>query len=270
MIKIHPVILVALVFFVILCTGSLSRRLLYHPARLDPARRAYISRQLPHVTELTLPAGKKVSLHGWLIRKDLGTLPTVLYFGGNAEEVSYNIEAFNRHLDANVLLMNYRGYGLSTGSPNEKDLKADSEQIYDYLIKEMNVDPERIIVCGRSLGTGIAVHLAVMQQIRRLVLISPYDSIERVAARSFPRILVRFFLTDRYRAIDEAARVTAKTLIFIAGNDRVIPPENSRALTQALVCETEVVQIDRAHHNNLTEFDEYREALSRFTIGEVL
>ena len=107
----------------------------------------------------------------------------VIYFGGNAEDVSSNFRTFSALLPKqNLYFVNYRGYGGSTGSPSEAALFSDALAVYDWVHEKY----PNISVIGRSLGSGVAVYLASARKVDKLVLVTPYDSIENVAKKSFP------------------------------------------------------------------------------------
>ncbi len=99
----------------------------------------------------------------------------VIYFGGNAEEVRYSLPALATAFpDRALFLMNYRGYGGSTGEPSEAALVADAVALFD----RVHTEHSHIIVIGRSLGSGVAVHLASLRPVDRLTLVTPFDSLE--------------------------------------------------------------------------------------------
>jgi pimeloyl-ACP methyl ester carboxylesterase len=122
--------------------------------------------------------------------------------------------------------MHYRGYGGSSGQPSEAALFADGLALFD----RVRADHDRIAVLGRSLGSGVAMHLAARRPVTRLVLVTPFDSIEAVAARQFPLVPVGLLLRDKYRSWVDAPRVSAPTLLIAAERDEVIPRANTDAL----------------------------------------
>lgn len=151
----------------------------------------------------------------------------LIYFGGNAEDVSTSLpqlaEAFP---DRALYLMHYRGYGGSSGHPSEAALQADALALFDQIHPR---HPD-IGVIGRSLGSGIAVRLASQRPVRALLLVTPYDSLQEIAAGQFPWVPVRWLLADKYESLRHAPDVTAPTLLLAAEQDEVIP----RASTERL------------------------------------
>src|SRR3989338_7417387 len=107
----------------------------------------------------------------------------LIYFGGNAEDVSLNLpgfsEAFPEHA---IYLLHYRGYGGSTGQASEEAIRRDALAMFD----RVQVEHPHTVVVGRSLGSGVAVYLASQRPAARLVLITPYDSLQEIAAGQFP------------------------------------------------------------------------------------
>ncbi|MGH8129518.1 MAG: alpha/beta hydrolase, partial [Steroidobacteraceae bacterium] len=155
-----------------------------------------------------------VDLKIWVVSR---TGPKALiYFGGNAEDVAFNLTAFaSAFPEHSLYLVNYRGYGGSTGSPSESGLTADAIAFYDHLRPR---HPE-ISVIGRSLGAGVAVQLASVREVDRLVLVTPFDSLVNVARAHFSYIPVGLLLRDRYDSASRVRAIEAKTLIVIAGSD---------------------------------------------------
>ena len=133
------------------------------------------------IEEVTLVTADQVRLHGWLVKATptQAPAPLLIYFGGNAEEVSWLVSTAGQYAGWSLLILNYRGYGSSEGKPGEAELFADALQIYDYAARR--ADAGRIAVMGRSLGSGVAVYLAAQRPVAGVILVSPYDSVESVA-----------------------------------------------------------------------------------------
>ena len=182
----------------------------------------------PLATDLRIDSAGE-TLQVWQLNP--GRDEAILYFGGNAEDVALNSADFSRVFpEFTVYLVNYRGYGASTGSPSEAALFADAEAVYDRLKPEYR----RIHLIGRSLGSGVAVQLAGARGVDRLALVTPFDSIAAVAAGAMPLFPVKWMLRDRFDSIGRAGRLDMPTLVLMAENDRVIPPQHSRRLVEAL------------------------------------
>ncbi len=191
-----------------------------------------------------------------------GQSDAVLYFGGNAENVVFTapefIELFPDHT---LYLVNYRGYGGSTGQPVERALYADAEAIFDALIPAHR----HIAIIGKSLGSGVASWLASVRDIKQLVLVTPYDSIANLAAASYPIFPVQWILQDKYDSVGRASLIRAQTLVIVAQNDRIIPRPHSDNLVAAFPPEQiKVETINNSDHNSITHDAAYYHALKEF------
>lgn len=162
--------------------------------------------------------------------REEGHPDALLFFGGNGEDVTLSLlryaEAFPQH---DIYMLHYRGYGNSTGQPTEKILSEDAASLYDYV----SARHTGITLAGRSLGSGLAIRLANRPGVKKLILITPYDSILSLAKRRFPLFPVEYILKDRYESVKYAPDVKAPTTLLAADSDEVIPLEHTQALLQA-------------------------------------
>ena len=186
----------------------------------------------------------------------------LIYFGGNAEDVAANIDALSGALPEHSLyLVNYRGYGGSTGRPSEAALLADALAVHDHV----RARHPRTSVMGRSLGSGIAVYLASERPTDRLVLVTPFDSLVNVARAHFRLLPVGLLLRDRYESSGHATGVDSPVLVVIAEHDEIIPRARSEALVQAFPAEqVRVALIPGAQHNSLDASPEYLASVRAF------
>lgn len=197
-----------------------------------------------------------------ILRLNEGRDRAILYFGGNAEPVAYNVPEFAELFeDATVYLVNYRGYGGSSGTPTERALYMDALAVYDHLTGLH----DRVAVIGRSLGSGVATYLASVRDIERMVLVTPFDSIESVASRQYPIYPISLLLKDKFRAIDYVDDVDAPTLVIVAENDRVIPREHTELLIEAFGDhDLRTIVLDGTDHNTIDDTPRYATALDEF------
>ena len=151
-----------------------------------------------------------------------------------------------------VLLLEYRGYGGNPGTPTEAGLNADAPAGYAALIAS-GVAPRRVILWGKSLGSGIAVHLATEVAVGAVVLESPYTSILAIAQRRFPVVPVAWLLQDRFDLIGRIAAVHAPVLVMTGERDVIVPPAMGRAVFGAANRPKVLWLAPNAGHNNLTE-----------------
>lgn len=191
---------------------------------------------------------------------DIASDRAVLYFGGNAEDVSRSITSLGRAFpSASIYAMHYRGYGGSTGSPSERALVSDAKALYDLAT---GTHPH-ITIIGRSLGSGIAIEVAATTHPERLVLVTPYASIVDLGAKRFPLLPIRWLMRDRYESWRYAERLHVPTTLVIAGDDRVIPNASSERLARSFpLGVATVVRIPEAGHNDISDFPQYLEALA--------
>jgi uncharacterized protein len=191
-----------------------------------------------------------------------GSNDAIIYFGGNAEDVGATIPSIAKTLpDKDLYFLNYRGYGGSTGSPTEEGLFVDSLAVYDLVQK----DHANISIIGRSLGSGVAVYLASMRKTDKLVLVTPYDSIENVAKHQFPLFPISLLLKDKFDSASRAKNVSAETLLMIAEKDEVIPRQSSDALAAQFPAGRAATQtITGATHNSIGYSSEYSDLLRAF------
>jgi len=208
-------------------------------------------------TTLALPAdGAQVLV---TVRQRSGP-NALLYFGGNAEDVSYSLPGLSTAFpDHAVYLLHYRGYGGSSGKPSEAALFADALALFD----RVSTDHQNIAVVGRSLGSGVAVHLASLRPVARLVLVTPYDSLQELAARQFPYLPVRWLLLDKFESWRYAEHITVPTLVIAAEHDEVIPRMSTEALYKRF--RTGVASFKTVigtSHNSISESPDYLPLLS--------
>lgn len=191
-----------------------------------------------------------------------GKQNALIYFGGNAEAVVANADDFVRNFpDRTVYLVNYRGYGGSSGKPTQTGLFSDALTIFDTL----SSTHKNMAVMGRSLGSGIAMHLAANRPANQVVLITPYDSILALAQKQYPMFPIRWLLKDKYDSLSLAQKVRVPVLVLAAGNDTLIPLTHSQNLVKVLdKNKTQMVIIEQAGHNDISEFDLFYISISRF------
>ena len=194
-------------------------------------------------------------LHGWLCKgnADKGSEGNlIIYFGGNAEEVSHLIPMATTKLRGwDLLLINYPGYGLSEGKPSEKSFFDAAQAIYDYAISQLDVKPENIVLLGRSIGTGCAVYLAGKRDVSGVILVSPFESIRAVAQSKLPFLPVSLLLKHKFESKRYAQEIDVPLLAFFGTADDIIPPKHSKRLAEDWKGSTRLIQLDGYDHNNI-------------------
>lgn len=235
--------------------------LIFFRQPLAEGRRAELARQAD-VADVWLTAADGTRVHAWHLRAGPAM---VLYFGGNAEEVSWMLEAARAGAPGvSWLLLDYRGYGRSEGSPSQKALIADALALYDHAAHQPGVDPKRIHAFGRSLGSGVAVALAAQRPLKGVVLSTPYDSLLAVAKRHYWYLPVRWMLKHPFDSMALAPRLDTPLLCLIAGRDEVIPPEHAERLYAAWKGPKRRVLLADATHNTTDEAPEFWASIGAF------
>ena len=190
-----------------------------------------------------------------------GKSQALIYFGGNAENVAYSADNFSRLFPQyTIYLVNYRGYGGSTGEPTEQGLYSDALYIYDQIADSY----QSISVMGRSLGTAVATYVASERELRKLVLITPFDSIESIAKSQYPIFPVSILLKDKHDSYSRAKDIQADTLVIAAESDRIITMPHTERLIEGFKTDVQFEVIVGAGHNDISEFPEYRKFLNQF------
>jgi uncharacterized protein len=186
----------------------------------------------------------------------------LIYFGGNAEDVSLNLAEFSAAFpDIAIYLLHYRSYGESSGQPSEQAIQQDALSLFDKVYAQ---HPD-ITVIGRSLGTGVATHLASSRPVSKLVLVTPYNSLEDVAVLHFPYFPIRQLLVDKYESWRYAPQIKIPTLMLVAEHDEVIPRSNTEKLYSQFKSGMVSYQVlANTDHNTISQSSEYMPLLIAF------
>ena len=213
---------------------------------------------------LALQSSDNTLLTGWLLLPPGGPVPLVMYFGGNAEDISWQRSYANQYGNAALLLMNYRGYGGSDGAPGERALLADALAVYDQITARGDIRAAEIFVHGSSLGSGVAVHVARERAVKGLILTTPFDSLEAVAKNAYPFMPIPLLLRHRFNSLERAAAITRPALFLVAENDRLIPPAHAKALFDSWRGPKQWHLIAGRGHNDISDSREYWDSIALF------
>ncbi len=240
---------------IVLLFWSQQRALLFHPA---------FTRAPDLPPDFELPVEGAV-LRGWVVNP--GQPLALLYFGGNAEDVSrFRADAARLFPASTVYLVAYRGFGRSSGEPSEATLVADALALFDHVAGQHAA----VDALGRSLGAGVAVQLAAARPLRRLGLVTPFDSVDRVGAHHYPWLPVRWLARDRFDSLAHAPGVEEPVLVVVAGQDLIVPPAHAERLLAALPRPARVLRLEAAGHNDVQEFPGFDAELAEFFAAEVV
>jgi fermentation-respiration switch protein FrsA (DUF1100 family) len=227
-----PLLGFAVVAYAALVAGLFffQRQLLYLPDRTHPE---LVGLEKLGVREVMLSTEDGLSLLSWYLPPRHGR-PVIAYFHGNGGHVGYRAQRLLRFAREGygVLMPEYRGYGGNPGAPSETGFYADGRAALAFLDREA-VAPTRLLLYGESLGSGVAVELAVRHEIAGLILEAPFTSVAEVAQCHFPFVPAARLVTDRFDSLSRIGRVRAPILVLHGEGDRVVPVRYGRTLFNA-------------------------------------
>jgi cephalosporin-C deacetylase-like acetyl esterase len=239
-------------------------KIVFNPIRVKEVERP---RSASHRTRsVVLRSTDGTRLSGWLLTpKSPGTHPAVIYFGGRSEEVSWVVrDAGTMFPGMTVLVMNYRGYGDSHGIPGERQMMEDGKMLFDWLAAHTYVNPSKIAVVGRSLGSGVAIQLGALRPVAAIVLITPYDSILAIAKRRFRSMPISLLLKHPFESIKYAAKVSAPVLVLRAVSDNIVPHSHTDLLVSKLTKPPIDQVIPNSNHHNIPHLPETQKQIADF------
>ena len=186
--------------------------------------------------------------------------PLILGFGGNAWNAQVAAEYLNSLFPQyDVVVFHYRGYSPSTGKPTAADLRADSLLIYDFLQNHLGARP--VVGVGFSIGSGVASYLAANRELDGLILVSPFDSLTKLASQHFPWLPVRWLFRHEMESGKDLQGLSIPVAILAAEQDRVVYPQRTEALRQIAENKVLDVTIRKADHNDIYGRSEFQAAL---------
>jgi fermentation-respiration switch protein FrsA (DUF1100 family) len=214
----------------------LQRRILFRPDRPRPDLPRIV---VPGLREVTVTTPDGLPLLCWYLPPK-GTSGggaddrVVLYLHGNAGHIGHRAFRLGLYhsLGWGVLLLGYRGFGGNPGRPSEAGLLIDARAGL-AAIRDMGFPPDRILLWGESLGSGVAVSLAAEQTVAAVLLEAPYTSIIDMGRRRFPFVPVRWLLLDRFDSLRTIRDVHAPVMVMHGARDRIVPVEMGRAVFDA-------------------------------------
>ena len=241
------------------------RRLIFFPTRTLAAAPADFGLR---AEELSITAADGVTLHGWWIEGP-GDRVLIWYHGnaGNIGDRLHNARWFVDRLGVDVVLVDYRGYGRSEGSPDEEGLYLDGLAIYDA-VATRPVPEANIVLFGRSLGGAVAIETALRRPAGVLVLESVFRSVPALAREHYwfvPSAVVR----TRMDNLSKMARVRTPTLVLHGDRDGIVPLSHGRRLFEAAGAAARLHVIEGAGHNDtyLVGGEPYAQAWEAFFAG---
>jgi fermentation-respiration switch protein FrsA (DUF1100 family) len=202
--------------------------------------------------EVWLPVDDTVTIFGWFV--DAGpNRPVLLWFHGNAGNISHRLANLSElfRLGLSVLIVDYRGYGRSTGSPSEAGLYQDALRAYDYLNQRRRIPPDRIIMFGRSLGGPVAAEVALRRSAAGLILEGSFPSIQAMADQHYLGLPANWFVTVEFNLADKLARLTLPLLVIHGEQDSIVPVALGRKVFEAARDPKRWYAVPGADHNDV-------------------
>ncbi len=239
---------------------------LFKPEKLSKDFHFYYENQ--ETEEYNLETRDGAVINGLLFKPKNESKGVVLYIKGNSKSIKgwgkFAVD-FTRH-DYSVLMVDYRGFGKSTGRRSQKAIKRDLQEIYN-LIKEKATE-ERIIVYGRSLGSGFAAKLASMNNPKMLILDAPYYSLTKVTGRYMPFMPLSIIMKYPLPTYKWLKYVKCPIHIIHGTNDKLIPFKTSVKLSQIQPKITRLYTVIGGGHKNLNNFESYHKMLGEIINSE--
>ncbi len=223
------------------------RRFLYFPETVVPP----IEAVLPGGEVVRYQTDDGMRLLGWFLPVH-GPIATVIVFHGNGGTMADRSDLARGLADRGmaVLLAEYRGYGGNPGEPSEDGLLADAAAALTYLRGRPDVDPDRIVYFGESLGSGVSVGLSADHPPAVLVLRSPFTSFAEVIAMHYPMLPAAPLLPDQFDSLERIPAVTCPLLVIAGSADSIVPASLSCDLYEAAAGEKRYVEYPGADHND--------------------
>lgn len=240
------------VYVVVLVVMLLSENKIIYPAPVYP-QGSWNPDQIG-AKDVYFDSADGTKLHGWF-RAHPSSRGVLLLCHGNGEHVGYlggEIKALSERFQLDVFAFDYRGYGRSKGSPHEQGILADGEAALATALKESGRPLNKAIVYGRSLGGGVAVHLAASNEIGGLVLESTFSSMAETASSHYPVLPVGLLMRNRYDSIKIIKRYRGPLLQIHGDDDRIVPFRLGKKLFDASPSDPkEFVVMKGKGHNNI-------------------
>lgn len=209
-----------------------------------------------------------VSINAWFIPSG-SPRATIIFSHGNGGNISHRLaklQMLNR-LGLDVIIYDYRGYGMSKGSPDEDGLYLDAGAVYSYLVNDRKIRPQDIIAFGESLGAAVSVDLALKHELKGVIIEEGFTSVKEVAKHYLPFIPAIVY-KSRYDSLEMIRHVKAPKLIFHSTDDEIIPYEMGRKLYEAAAGPKEFIELKGGHNDAfLVSRDAFVKGIDGFVEG---
>src|SRR5438477_10399014 len=247
----------------------LEPQLVFRPRALDEGQ----ARALAHtrrVEAVDVATSDGIMLRGWLKHPERWTAghrhPLVIVYGGVGQEISEFAALAHSGAAWGWLAINYRGFGLSEGSPSERTVLDDAKRVYDWALARPDVDGANIVVLGRSLGSYVAIAVAAERKVRAAILATPFDSAAALGEEHFHWLPLPFarLMQSRYNPGLMAPQVSAPALFVLAEKDDVTPVKNGLALAKRWGGVATTVLLPGLGHSGIERHEAYWDSIDEF------
>ncbi len=258
-----------LLFFTLFisCLYLTQEHLLFGKRSITAARVALIRSTYSNAEEIVFRTPDNVVLHGWTIAAESEKSPLFIYFGGNSNLAS-EVLNFSEYLDGWTLVaVDYRGYGLSEGKPDEKKLYEDALLIYDETTSKPNIDKDRVVIMGYSLGSAIATYVASKRPVNGVILAAPFDSISNLVRNYIPLKIIELLVKHKFDSLSRAPSISVPCLVLAAGKDAVVPGKNTMNLVKHWKGETRLCLLKNETHRSLIKDSKSWSAVRQFLLS---
>ena len=217
--------------------------------------------------DVSLTTSDNEHIHGWYVPAT-NSRGILLFFHGNAGNISHRLDSIEifHELDLDILIIDYRGYGQSTGKATEQGTYLDAQAAWDYLINSRRIPADQIIVFGRSLGGAVGAWLGVQHTPAAVIIESSFSSGVDMARRLYPFLPVRLITRLQYPVAHYAAQLNCPVLVVHSRHDEIIPFTMGQAIYAAVKQQKKFLEL-RGDHNNgfLISQEDYIAGLKEFT-----
>ncbi len=241
-------IILTAVLWLISCTESIVNRVAFQPTKGSVVALQSLP---PSINHFYIATSDGEDISSFYFRNPTAD-KTILYFHGNAGNASQRLPWAKdlMHLNSNVLLVDYRGYGLSSGGPSEKGIYLDARAALKFLEDEFEVELSQTFVYGRSIGSAAAIDLVQDNDVAGLILVTPISSGEELALMSGMESLTSI-TGNPFNNIEKIQNYEGPVLIIHGDQDEVLPVEMGRRLRDLRKSRVRYVEIPYAGHNNI-------------------
>ncbi len=271
MLKRFVIYSVLIILFIMIFPRFIEKRLIFQPDRGNDS----ITPDAYGIEydDVTFQTEDGLNLHGWFVPgKKSSTdadLHTLLWFHGNAGNINHrldNIKMLYDRVPVNVFIIDYRQYGRSEGKISEQGTYIDARAALAYLHSRNDINHDKIIFFGRSLGSAVAVELALKEKCCAMILETPFTSIKEMGKKLYPFLPIHFLLRTKYDSLSKIGDIKVPILIMHGDNDKLVPFEHGRKLYEAANEPKEFYTIPGAGHNDthIVGGEEYFDVIKNF------